>query len=170
MRKKLLLLLSFWLSNLPLQASIGIGHAQAELSNPLIIIDQIALNFGFIAIDPDVGAQTILMEPDGEIVCPEKYVCGGLKNSGQFQTTGAPNALINVNISGATASLGNGSGNFVTFDPHFEGDTDMLSNVTLDAGGTANIPFGGRINFTGNEIPGTYTSDNGSSFLITVNY
>ncbi|MBN1783769.1 MAG: DUF4402 domain-containing protein [Alphaproteobacteria bacterium] len=151
-------------------AVFGIGHARAELASPLIIIDQIECNFGFIAIDPDMGFQTISMTADGTITCPETYVCGGNPNRGQFQTSGAPNALVNINITGATATLGNGAGGFVTFDPTFEGETDILSNIVLDQSGTATIPFGGKIDFTGNESPGTYTSSNGSSFLVTVNY
>ncbi len=149
----------------------GDGHAQVELLNPLTITNQTTLDFGQIAIDPGSGAQTLSMAAGGTVTCPTNYVCSGTTTNGELLVTGAPGGSVNLSITGQTATLDDGGGNTLTFDPVFVGDVDTLSSVPLDGTtGQVTIDVGGAIDFAGTEIAGTYTSVNGSAYVVTVNY
>ncbi|MBN1784047.1 MAG: DUF4402 domain-containing protein [Alphaproteobacteria bacterium] len=152
-------------------AATGTGHAQAELSNPLTVNANLPINLGTIAIDPAAGPQTVSIDPDNEVVsCPSSYVCSGFPEAGGMNISGAPGALINIDITGSTATLDDGSGNTLIFDPILEGSVKTIGNFALDSKGSGNFVIGGSVDFTGNETAGTYTSQNGSGYTVTVNY
>ncbi len=149
----------------------GEGHAQVELLNPLTVTNQTTLDFAQIAIDPAAGAQTLSMTAAGVVTCPGNYVCSGVTTNGELLVTGAPGGSVNLSITGQTATLDDGGGNTLTFDPEFTGAVDTLAAVALDGvTGQATVNVGGSIDFAGTETAGTYTSVNGSAYVVTVNY
>ncbi|MBN1783577.1 MAG: DUF4402 domain-containing protein [Alphaproteobacteria bacterium] len=150
-------------------AATGTGHAQAVLDNPLALQNLQDVNLGTIAIDPGAGAQTVSIDVAGSVTCPATYVCSGSPTFGVIEVTGAPSSNVDVSITGATATLDDGSGNTLTFDPVLTGDIDTGS-VLLDVLGGTYIYVGGSIDFLGTETAGTYTSQNGSGYTVTVNY
>ncbi|MBN1783644.1 MAG: DUF4402 domain-containing protein [Alphaproteobacteria bacterium] len=153
-------------------AATGTGHAQAELTNPLTVVNNVTLNFGTIAIDPAAGAQTLAMNGSGIVVCPATYVCSGSSVYGRVTVTGSPDTLVSLSLSGSTATLSDGAGNSLIFDPYFNNETDSVINSPLSAVGVATIFVMGSIDFTGNEVAGTYSSSNagGTGYTVTVNY
>lgn len=98
-------------------AATGTGHARAELLNPLTVANQTTLDFGKIAIDPAAGAQTLSMTSAGVVTCPASYVCSGTTTEGEILITGAPGGTVDISISGSTATLDDGAGHTLTFDP-----------------------------------------------------
>ncbi|MBN2780123.1 MAG: DUF4402 domain-containing protein [Alphaproteobacteria bacterium] len=153
-------------------AATGTGHAQAELSTPLSISAN-SINFGTIAIDPAAGPQTISLTTADTVTCPATYVCSGSANSSNPIISGAPFQSFSLSLVGSTATLSDGLGHVLTFDPEIIiiGSGDTFS-ATLGAGGTYGVAIGGSINFTGNELAGIYSSSNagGSGYIINVNY
>ncbi|MBN1783825.1 MAG: DUF4402 domain-containing protein [Alphaproteobacteria bacterium] len=155
--KKLLPILGLLFSSNSM-AAIGTGHAQAELTKPLSITFVRNVNFGTISIDPSAGPQTIPITMYGTVTCPLTYVCAGSPIGGLMYFYGSPNIPISVSISGETATLTDGNGNSIIFDPSFgSGDTH---NTMLDNVGYRALIMGGEISFTGNESEGVYSSTN----------
>ncbi|MBN2779788.1 MAG: DUF4402 domain-containing protein [Alphaproteobacteria bacterium] len=152
-------------------AASGTGHAQMELSTPLTVTNSQDVNFGSIAIDPGAGPQTVTMNNSGIITnCPVSYVCSGTTAGGLIQMTGAPDILVYVSMTGELATLSEGNGNTLTFDPVFTTGTDTASSRLN--GGSNYLYIGGSIDFTGNEPAGVYNTTNagGSGYQVTVNY
>lgn len=154
-------------------AATGTGEAQAELATPLTVENTRDLNFGTIAIDPGAGSQTLELRFPQGVVCPASYVCSGTQDAGIIKISGNPNSLVNVSLSGSTATLSDGVGNTLVFDPMIitvnsiavNADTYQMTLVP-----TVSFYVGGEITFDGSEVPGTYTSQNGSGYIVTVNY
>lgn len=150
-------------------AATGTGHAQTELSQPLVIQANDPINFGVIAIDPAAGPQSFdLANP----TCPTGYVCYSTNRKyGNFIVRGAPNTGINISIEGETATVSDGNGNTITVDPLLGNNQDTWI-TSLPANGNALINVSGIIYFTGNEPGGSYSSTNagGSGYQVTVNY
>ncbi|MBN1783770.1 MAG: DUF4402 domain-containing protein [Alphaproteobacteria bacterium] len=152
-------------------AATGTGHAQVELTNPLTVTNTTTVDLGVIAIDPGAGAQTVsIAAATGTVTCPATYVCSGTPVAGSIRVTGAPSTAVNVDITGSTATLDDGSANQLTFDPIFDNATDQYNAFTLDGSGIGDFAIGGSIDFTGTEVAGVYTSTAGSGYTITVNY
>lgn len=152
-------------------AATGTGEAQAELTYPLGVSNAQNANLGTIAIDPGAGTQTITLSLSNTVNCPATYVCTGSAQTGYLQVTGALSTSIYIDITGSTATLDDGSGNTLTFDPFLFSTLDTQT-ITVGSGGSTFVSFGGTIEFTGNEVVGTYSSNNagGSGFTVTVNY
>ncbi|MBN2779606.1 MAG: DUF4402 domain-containing protein [Alphaproteobacteria bacterium] len=152
-------------------AATGTGHAQAELSNPLSVTNDINVDFGTIAIDPAAGPQTISMSNTNVVSCPTTYICSGAPTKGALEVTGAPTTNFQVNLVGSTATLSDGTGNTILFDPTL-GNSSESGQFTMAADGTRNVSIIGELSFTGNEPAGTYNTTNpgGSGYTVTVNY
>lgn len=152
-------------------AATGTGHAQAELTHPLTVTNNQDVNFGVIAIDPAAGPQTVPVNGAHVVTCPTTYVCSGTTHGGNLALTGAPNTTVDINLTGSTAVLSDGTGNTLTFDPSFGNSTDA-SSTTLLGDGTRNILIIGELSFTGTEPAGVYNTTNagGSGYILTVNY
>lgn len=153
-------------------AATGTGHAQAELSTPLTVTNTQNIDFGTVAIDPAAGPQTITLNSGtGDTVeCPASYVCGS-GQPGLITITAQQYANINISIVGQTATLSDGAGNTLVFDPKFPDGTDLWTNQTMSTTSTTR-PVYGSISFTGNEPAGVYNTTNagGSGYVVTVNY
>lgn len=152
-------------------AATGTGHAQAELTSPLTITNTVNVDFGVIAIDPAAGPQTILIDGTHTVHCPATYVCSGTPSGGGLQITGAPDVTVYVNLVGSTATLSDGTGNSITFDPSFGNSSDSTPFI-IATNGTRNVSIIGELTFSGNEPAGTYNTTNtgGSGYTVTVNY
>lgn len=148
-------------------AATGSGHAQAELSTPLMVETVSPVNFGTISIDPSAGPQILEVHDD----CPATWVCTS-RSRASFRIHGAPNTGIHLDFSGETATLTDGAGNSIIFDPWFgPGFGDSTSTATFEDG-TRIMSVRGYMHFTGNEPAGSYSTQNagGSPFTLTVNY
>lgn len=172
MRKLFSILLFF--SSTATFAATGTGHAQAALSQPLVINHYSNVNFGTVSIDPNSGTQTINIHSTYlPMSCPSTYVCAGDADNGAVIVHGAPDTQIHLSLAGSTATLSNGDGQFLTFDPMFlpaaETRTGMIGSLPSNY---AVIAIGGKITFTGNEVAGIYNTTNtgGSGYTVTVNY
>lgn len=168
--KKLIFTLTLLLAS-NVFAATGTGHAQTQLSNPLSITNTRDIDFGTIAIDPSAGSQTVEMIFDGfNIICPSAYVCPVSGMGGLLRITKAPNTEIHLSVESSTATLSDGNGNTIIFDPIISGfgETATFTNSSEE------INFGilGSLFFTGNEPAGTYSTRNtgGSGYQVTVNY
>ncbi|MBN1784032.1 MAG: DUF4402 domain-containing protein [Alphaproteobacteria bacterium] len=149
-------------------AATGSGHAQTELETPLKVTSLADVTFQTIAIDPSAGPQVLTMEE-----CPATYVCTGPKLYGFLDIRGAPSTVVHASLTGSTATLSDGAGNTITFDPFFRGAPRYETlNTALSAGGALSLNVDGLLYLTGNEPAGTYSSKNagGSGYQITVNY
>ncbi|MBN1783792.1 MAG: DUF4402 domain-containing protein [Alphaproteobacteria bacterium] len=153
-------------------AATGSGHAQAELSNPLSVSFPANINFGSISIDPGAGAQTITISTTSTVTCPSTYVCTGPASRAIVRVMGMPGALINIDMSGSIATLSDGTGNTLIFDPVLSNGEDAWPPLSINPDGSQQWAIGGSIDFTGNEVAGTYSSQNtgGSGFTVTINY
>ncbi|MBN1783771.1 MAG: DUF4402 domain-containing protein [Alphaproteobacteria bacterium] len=149
-------------------AATGTGHAQAELSSPLIVENERNVNFGIISIDPASGPQTIGINLIGQFYsCPTGYLCGGSPQHGLIRITGGPNTDVNIALS-ATGILSDGAGHTITYRPVL--GTGSLQS--LYGSGITSVPVRGEIDFTGSEVAGTYSTANagGTPYIVTVNY
>ncbi|MBN1784037.1 MAG: DUF4402 domain-containing protein [Alphaproteobacteria bacterium] len=162
--------LSFFIGT-NVMAATGTGHAQAELASPLIVVNGQNVDFGIIAIDPAAGSQTVSMSATLTFSCPSAYVCSTPRASGRIIISGAPNTMVYYSVEGSMATLSDGLGHTLAFDPLFQSDLDA-SSYTLFPGGSMAVPVGGSLYFTGNEVSGTYNTTNagGSGYQVTVNY
>ncbi|MBN1783835.1 MAG: DUF4402 domain-containing protein [Alphaproteobacteria bacterium] len=148
------------------------GTGAVEFLAPVAVQHTQNVNFGTVAIDPTAGTQTVTRSvTTGSRVCPAAYVCTGTSQNGLFTITGYPSASISLSVVGQLATLSDGAGHTLTFDPTFYDEVDSTTRV-LDASGVKVFSVGGSITFTGNEVAGTYSSQNsgGSGYTITVNY
>lgn len=170
MRKLFHLFIAGLLTSPTAFAATGTGEARVSLSTPLSVsIDQ-PVRFGAIAIDPSAGPQTIELYNGVITNCPASYVCSGSVNQSLLTVSGANWQDVSVSVSGSTATLDDGSGNQLVFDPFLGSGKTETFNYNLGAGGSFLWSVGGTIDFTGNETAGTYTSQNGSGYTVTVNY
>lgn len=171
MMKKVLFVFAVLLFSNGGMAATGTGHAQAELSTPLAVSNYRDVDFGVIAIDPAAGTQTVRL--NSSLSCPATYVCGGAPGSGMITIVGAPDASVNATIT-TTATLDDGNGNTLVFDPNFVGmgktRTAVLGLPYSSTPGEVQMAIGGAIEFTGNEVGGVYSSRNGTGYQVTVNY
>lgn len=153
-------------------AATGDGHAQAELAKPLSVTHWQSVYFGTIAIDPAAGPQVVeLVGLSNSINCPATYVCSGSPTRGVLQIRGAPNTSVQISFEGSTATLSDGLGNTVIFDPEYWTGVETAS-LSTSGSGDAYAEISGEITFTGTEPSGTYSSTNagGSGYTVTVNY
>ncbi|MBN1783705.1 MAG: DUF4402 domain-containing protein [Alphaproteobacteria bacterium] len=151
-------------------AATGTGHAQAELANPLSITNQQNIDFGSVAIDPSAGTQTISISAStGGIACPATYVCDFSGTPGRISIAGA--GSMRLSVGGSTATLSDGQGNTLTFDPWIGSSKGESIGISF-SGDSYVVSLGGEITFTGNEVGGTYSSSNtgGTGYQITLNY
>lgn len=150
----------------------GSGHVQTELTAPLSIETVKDINYGTIAIDPAVGSYALRLEGNGSVTCPSSYVCTGTTSRGEYNITGAPSTPVSISMTGSTATLSDGVGNTLVFDPSFYTGGDSLTGFSLGGSGTLFFAVEGKLYLTGNEVAGTYSSQNagGSGYTITVNY
>ncbi|MHA1550091.1 MAG: DUF4402 domain-containing protein [Alphaproteobacteria bacterium] len=152
-------------------AVTGDGHARITLLEVLAVTNTADVNFGEIAVDPAAGLQTITIDTSDTVSCPGTYVCSGAPASGSLAVQGAPSGTVDISVSGTTATLDDGGGNTLTFDPYFVGSVESLASVSLDGAGQATIPVGGTLDIPAlTPVAGTYTSQNGSAYTVTVNY
>ncbi|MBN1783772.1 MAG: DUF4402 domain-containing protein [Alphaproteobacteria bacterium] len=148
------------------------GHAQTELSSPLSITNTQNVDFGTIAIDPSAGAQEIPIFA-GNVTCPATYVCSGTPSSGIMTVVSAYNVFFHISLIGASATLSDGAGNTIFFDPSLApGHGDEGTFVTSEGSGPRDFDIHGKIYLTGNEPAGVYNTSNagGTPFIITINY
>lgn len=129
------------------------------------------VRFGTIAIDPAAGPQTATLVVGQPIICPEAYVCSGFSGVGSIQIDSAP-ATLNLSMEGSLATLSDGAGHTLTFDPAFNDGTDIKSLYSVGGVGGVTMAIGGSITFTGNEVAGVYNTTNagGSGYIVNVNY
>ncbi|MBN2780039.1 MAG: DUF4402 domain-containing protein, partial [Alphaproteobacteria bacterium] len=141
-------------------AATGTGHAQAELTNPLSVANITNANLGIIAIDPGAGTQTVSISDAGAVTCPATYVCSGSPTAGTIRVTGSVSTAVSVSIVGSTATLSDGSGNTLIFDPFFMWGGSPVDSFTAPTNLSGNLGknVGGEITFTGAEVMGTYSS------------
>lgn len=165
--------INFLISSVALAAT-GSGHAQAELTNPLVVTNALDVKFGTISIDPSAGPQSIEINAYSQVTCPPAYVCSGATQAGAVFVDGAPNTSVHISVTGSTATLSNGLGETLVFDPYIDLYSSQTEATTksLNASGRVSNAIGGTITFTGNEIGGVYntTKTGGSGYTVTVNY
>lgn len=167
--KKLIFALSILLAS-NVFAATGSGHAQAELSQPLVIETLFDISFGTVAIDPSAGPQTLDSNPN--ISCPTAYVCSGTRQLGQINIKGAPDTIVTVSLEGSLGIVSDGTGNTMTFDPIITSTSSDTRVMNLGAAGSKGTAIGGELQITGNEPGGVYSTQNagGLGYQITVNY
>lgn len=156
-------------------AATGSGEAQARLATPLSVLNYRNIRFGTVAIDASAGAQTVTMNNDQSLNCPAAYVCAGTIRSGQLSVYLPSSSQMGsstrfyLSLEGSIATLSDGAGNTLTFDPIFHNGTDTYT----DLGQTQRIiDVYGALYFTGTEPSGIYNTTNagGSGYTVTVNY
>ena len=154
-------------------ANPGVGTAKATVVAPITVNQAAEMSFGVIGTGA-TASEMILAAPGGAVtrLSGTAVSVDPIGTAGQFTITGVPNAVVNVDTLGETATLASSATEaFPMTVDNFTSDAD-LANILLSGAGTATVSFGATLNLNANQPAGAYnTSWNAAdTYNVTVNY
>lgn len=143
------------------------GTATAEVLQSISITENAAMNFGNIAASASSGGTVTVDTSGNRTSTGDADLLGGTVSQGIFTISGEASTPISISYTNGDLDDGPGGGASMPLNVETVGNT---ASENLDGTGSYTLNVAGELTVNADQDSGSYSTANGSPYIITVSY